>query len=175
MDCYLCQDAGRKTPAHRLLPSGRGICADHFHGAYPILGQILPTVAPATAVASTEIKEKAMPKKIEIDVEKLKVLHAQRLSDREIGERLGCSAGTARLNRVALGLGPGAPGRRGHRPSGKASKAGGRPARHPESRVSSRESRETATIHLSAAALDHLWDDLDLDVKAEWIEKILGN
>jgi len=117
-------------------------------------------------------EEKAMPNKIEIDVEKLKALHAQRLSDREIGERLGCSAATARLNRVALGLGPGAPGRRGHRPSGK---AGGRAARHPESRVSSRKSRETATIHLSAAALDRLWDDLDLDVKAEWIEKILGN
>jgi len=123
----------------------------------------------------TKLEEKAMPKKIEIDIEKLKTLHAQRLSDREIGERLGCSAATARTNRVALGLGPGAPGRRGHRPSGKASKAGGRAVRHPESRVSSRESRETATIHLSTAALDALWNDLDLDVKAEWIEKILGN
>ena len=107
-----------------------------------------------------------MPKKIEIDIEKLKALHAQRLSDREIGERLGCSAATARTNRVALGLGPGAPGRRGRRPSGKASKAGGQVGRH---------SRERATVHLSTAALDHLWDDLDLDVKAEWIEKILAN
>jgi uncharacterized protein YjcR len=34
---------------------------------------------------------------------------------------------------------------------------------------------DTATIHLSAAALDALWNDLDLDVKAECIEKILGN
>jgi len=116
-----------------------------------------------------------MPKKIEIDSEKLKALHAQGLSDREIGERLGCSAATARLNRVALVLGPGAPGRRGHRASGKASKPGRSAARHPESRVSSRESRETATIHLSAAGLDRLWNDLELDVKAECIEKILGN
>ena len=185
MDCYLCKDAGRKQVAHRILPGGRGVCKDHLSGMLdPGSVCAVSVVRPpaATAVAITEIKEETVPKKIEINSEKLKALHAQGLSDREIGERLGCSAATARVNRVALGLGPGAPGRRGHRASGKASKPGGGAARHRESlprgqagRLSSRHSRDTATIHLSAAALDRLWNDLALDVKAECIEKILGN
>jgi hypothetical protein len=49
-----------------------------------------------------------------------------------------------------------------------------RPARL-GARAKQKPDAATVTVHLSAAALDRLWNDLALDVKAECIEKILGN
>ena len=113
-----------------------------------------------------------MPKKIEIDIEKLKALHAQGLSDREIGEKLGCSGVTIGVNRRALGLPRGRPG---PRPAGEGRKpCQMRPARL-GTRAKQKPDAATVTVRLSAAALDRLWNDLALDVKAECIEKILGN
>jgi len=175
MDCYLCKDAGRKQVAHRILPGGRGVCKDHLSGMLDPGSVCAVSVVrrpAATAVAITEIKEETVPKKIEINSEKLKALHAQGLSDREIGEKLGCSAGTILTNRNALGL---PAGKRGPRPAGEGRKPRQmRPARL-GARAKQKPDAATVTVHLSAAALDRLWNDLALDVKAECIEKILGN
>jgi hypothetical protein len=177
MDCYLCKDAGRTQVAHRILPGGKGVCNDHVSGMVDLgsicaVSLVRPFSGAATATAVAKIKEENMPKIIEIDDAKLRQLHGQGLRDNAIGKEFGCSAVTICHHRKVLGLKANWGGGRG---SGNARKAGGSAARHPESRVSSREARETATIHLSGAALDRLWNDLDLDVKAEWIEKILGN
>jgi len=45
-----------------------------------------------------------MPVKIEIDLEKLKELHREGLTDGKIGKQLGCSPATARGARINLGL-----------------------------------------------------------------------
>ena len=112
MDCYLCQAAGRKQVAHRILPGGKGVCKDHLSGMLDPGSVCAVSVLPAQAgirpsaaagVATMEIsdrrsdpdrtigvrksdKEETMPKKIEINSEKLKTLHAQGLSDRDRGK-----------------------------------------------------------------------------------------
>ena len=111
-----------------------------------------------------------MPKKIEIDSEKLKALHAQGLSDEKIGEKLGCSGVTIGVKRRVLGLPGGRPGRK---PSGKTSEPGGGAARRsPRAAANPPVVSGTATIHLSAAGLDRLWAALSLETKAELIEGI---
>jgi hypothetical protein len=179
--CEPCKERRATESPAKHFPGGTPMCDSCFGGRI------------------TKAKEEIMPKKIEIDGEKLKALHAQGLCDREIGERFGCSAVTIGTARNKLGLPKGRPGRR---PSGNSgnlaakrseiASAGGNFQRRPESpiagpdrsgpsesrnrtRVSSRESRETATLHLSAAALDRLWEALSLEMKVDCINKILAN
>lgn len=185
MDCYLCKDAGRKQVAHRILPGGKGVCKDHFQG-YVLTGAephivIAGNPAPAADKPATAGKEKTMPAKIEIDTEKLKALHAQALSDRAIGERLGVSAATILVRRNQLGLPPGAPGHRG-RGRGQDAKSASA-AKRSEIASAGRDFQRrrkagaagTATIHLSAAGLDRLWAALSLEFKADCINHILAN
>lgn len=128
-----------------------------------------------------------MPKKIEIDTEKLKALHAQGLTDGAIGERLGVSAGTIFLRRNQLGLpaghrgpgrGPGVKSARAAQPAmaGKRSEiasAGGDFQRR--GKAGTPMKLIGATIHLSPAGLDRLWNALSLEMKAHCINKILSN
>lgn len=129
-----------------------------------------------------------MPKKIQIDIEKLKALHAQKLSDRAIGERLGVSAATILVRRNQLGLPPGAPGHRGRgrgqgapmkliraraAPRSEIASAGGDFQRR--GKAGAPMKLIGATIHLSPAGLDRLWNALSLETKTDCINKMLSN
>ena len=118
-----------------------------------------------------------MPAKIEIDEKRLKELHAKGLLDKAIAKEFDCSVANIAAHRKRLNL------KAWHAP-GRGSGNGGNPATKRSAIASAggnfhrghkAGAADTATIHLSGAALDRLWDDLDLDVKAECIEKILGN
>lgn len=106
-----------------------------------------------------------MPKKIEIDTEKSKALHAQNLSDREIGKKLGVSGATIRVNRIHLDL---PPGKRGPRALGSSSK----PARRTAKQARPTDGGGRATIQVDEVFLDGIWADLDIEGKANLISKL---
>lgn len=160
--CQPCKERRATESPARHFPGGTPMCDSCFGGR------------------SGKAREEKMSKKIEIDMEKLKALHAQHLSDRAIGERLGVSGATILVRRHQLGLPPGARGRRGpgrgqaaKSPSaGKRSKiasAGGDFQRWRKAGVAG-----TATIHLSPTGLDRLWNALSLETKTDCINKVLS-
>lgn len=110
-----------------------------------------------------------MPKKIEIDLEKIKELHAQGLSDREIGEKLGGCSATIRTRRIQLGL---APGRRGPRASTSTNvrKPGIAKATRKTAKIAIKNNGEAVTLCLTGAALDAIWRGLQIETKARLIE-----
>jgi hypothetical protein len=90
------------------------------------------------------------------------------LHDGEIAKEFGCSSVTIWHRRKLLGL--------------KANMGGQRPgAKHPPApRRAARQTRltdgeGTVTVQLSGTALDTFWNSLSLEVKGEWIGKILGD
>jgi hypothetical protein len=118
MNCYLCKDSGHgEQPAHRDLGNGKGVCRFHYEGSMmpaETPAMVIPAVTPAKVGAGIQ-KETAMPVGRNIDRDKIRELHAQGLSDREIAEKLGCSATNVTYHRHKFGL-P-AIGRRGPRKS----------------------------------------------------------
>jgi hypothetical protein len=151
------------------MPNGKGVCRFHFEGALiPAGSNVLEILEEKTRVKT---QEEIMPKKIEIDLEKLRILHSQGLCDREIGERLGCAGSTARKKRVDLGLASVNP--RGRRPSGKGSKpatATNPPAARPLNRQPA-DGPGRITIQVDEVFLDGIWPRLDLVKKAQLINR----
>ena len=116
MKCYLCKDAGHgDQPAHRDLGNGKGVCRFHYEGS------MMPATTPAIdAGAGLKSASTHEPKEISlmrnrIDPEKVRELHGQGLSDKQIAEKLRCSGGGVLYARKRLGL-P-AIGKRGPRKS----------------------------------------------------------
>lgn len=161
--CQPCKERRATESPAKHFPGGTPMCDSCFGGR------------------SGKAREEKMPKKIEIDMEKLKALHAQHLSDRAIGERLGISTAAILVRRHQLGLPPGAPGHRGQR-RGQAAKS---PSAAQRSQIASAGGdfqrwrkagvAGTATIHLSPAGLDRLWNALSLETKTYCINTILSS
>ena len=98
------------------MVAGKGVCNAHLPDrSFPAV-MLKPEERLTTEI--TKNTEGKMPKRIEIDLEKLRTLNAQGKSDLEIAKLLGCSGVTVGARRHALGL-P-ASGRRGQRKSNSA-------------------------------------------------------
>ena len=125
-----------------------------------------------------------MRAKFQMDPEKLKALCGQGLTNGEIGQQFGCSSALIRKRRRELGIsaslrGPHSGTKRGSLRGGNGARAATRAAIasaggnfKPRRKA---DAAGTVTVHLSAAALDRLWEDLSLETKADLIEQILGN
>jgi hypothetical protein len=181
--CYLCKDAGRKQAAHRILSGGKGVCNEHLASMTDpasVCAVSVTTMPPAVPSVSREpsvnsvLKENSMSTKVAIDEKKLRELHAQGLSDRAIGEKLGVSGATILTRRRALGLAPGKRGRRAVSGNGTKPRRAPQPKLHRKAAKPAANGDGVVTLCLSEAAIDGLWNGLSLEVKGEWIEKILG-
>ena len=197
MNCYLCKDGGHgEQIAHRILLNGKGVCRFHYEGSImpaAMPATVIPAVTPAKAGAGIQ-KETAMSAKITIDDNELGRLHAQGLSDRAIGEKLGCSGATIGANRKRLGLTPGAKyGPRGPRKSNGNGTVGEAMARisrkrdsvalakagaHLDSRLRGNDKNgdgEKVSIQLNESMVNYLWGTLPLAKRARAIEFLLSS
>jgi len=118
MECYFCKVGGHVgSVATRIITwdgQERGVCNDHLPDkSFPAIVQMPPKSVGAIR-ESAVLKENEMPRKMEIDENELRRLHAQGLADGAIGAQLGCAASTIHLRRKRLGL----PSNGGRRPSG---------------------------------------------------------
>jgi len=118
-----------------------------------------------------------MPKKIEIDLAKLKQLHAQGLCDREIAQELGgVKASTIRLRRNGLGLPT--VGRRGRRPGvtgvtrSQIASTGGNLQRRRKGHTSPAADVGRVTLLVDEVFLDGIWAALDLAEKAALVNRL---
>jgi len=89
--CFVCNDAAVEADT---VFEGKDVHSWH-------LSEFERTAMSSRAIEREETK---MGAKIEIDIEKLKALHAQGASDTTIAEQFGCSAVTIGARRNALGL-----------------------------------------------------------------------
>jgi hypothetical protein len=90
-DCQPCKERGRTTPGERSV-GGEWMCRWCFAG---FDGPEDPTIGHTSKKVSSrglkKKREQAMPKKIEIDEERLKQLHAQGVGAAGTAKELGCS------------------------------------------------------------------------------------
>jgi len=123
--CVTCKDRGRTTPGSEQCGTDWMCvwCYAGFDGPDdPTIGHTSMRIRKPLQKAAENVgavreppKEITMSAKIAIDENKLRELHAQGLSDREIAEKFGCSAAGVLYARRKLGLA--AIGKRGPRKS----------------------------------------------------------
>jgi hypothetical protein len=166
--CHPCGESGPKIQAtHFVISNGlrKLLCERH---CMPYVEQGLASFLfklPAREFQGEVRKQEEanMPRRIEIDIEKLKELHSQGLSDVAIAAKLGCSGVTIGKYRRELGLTPGAK-------SGPHSGNGSSPRPKVKRKAASEENTPPSnlvTISVTEERLDRWWAALDLNEKGK--------
>jgi hypothetical protein len=178
--CKPCQDEGRKQPAHRIVHEGGeriDKCRWHFEGK-PHPAGLQEAPHREQTVPTTE-KEMRMFPKSNIDVEKVKALHGQGLTDKAIAARLGCKQPAISYQRAKAGLAPNKrPGAsaasKGARPSSKPRRAHPAPDPPSEGLRAPKPGNGTSNfVLIRVELLDAMWAQLEPEEKARLLNRLI--
>lgn len=172
MYCEPCLDEGRKQKAHRIVVENHARtykCRWHFQGiphpASRATNLSTQDCGDRTPQIQTDKREAMMPRsKIQIDLERLRALHAEGRHDKEIGKALGCSGHTIWQHRNELELPANT-----KRKSAALNHTLGTPSQP----MPSREKGELQFVPIRAGVLDRLWAALEATEKATAINYLI--
>jgi hypothetical protein len=176
--CVPCLEEGREQEHHHFLDreDGRGpvpVCRWHFKGLpYPA-----SRIAKAVPAMPAEGGEK-MARKISIDLQELKALHASGLNDQDLAEKLKCDVAVIGYHRRKLKLH--ANGWRREKKTGiqpqraKVANEGGKFRRATQARaVEAPTNGAGKTVQVRVEVLDAMWAGLDPEDKARLVNHLI--
>lgn len=105
-NCKPCKAEGRTQAAHPIVTeNGETVhkCKWHYEGISHPADRHKPKPEP-TQVQEEQKETPAMPRRIDFDEDKLRQLHAQGLTDHEIGKQMECSGSMVHKKRTYLNL-----------------------------------------------------------------------